>query len=275
VLGSQAPASQGALLKELGPPIVWFGILAVAALAASLRWLRRPAQVLTAATVVAWCVVMYLGSRTSLDGFPQRFERDLGAPLSVMAAFGIGLLIRSLPVRGAVSRTAPALAAALAGVLAAVMLLAQFFHAVNASDRSAGEMLTPRVAAAGRWLDRHNTGGNVISTPYMNPGVTNRAVLAMGGYTGLQSYSPYRIAHPRSLPTAGKTPLLDSQEVLLHPQTCQSANILVSQDVRYVVLYRVGNGADLPAFAADPAHYQEAFENPSVIIYATHRTGCG
>ena len=25
VLGSQAPASQGALLKELGPPIVWFG----------------------------------------------------------------------------------------------------------------------------------------------------------------------------------------------------------------------------------------------------------
>jgi hypothetical protein len=275
VLGSQGPASQGALLKELGPPIVWFGILGVAALAASLRWLRRPAQVLTAATVVAWCVVMYLGSRTSLDGFPQRFERDLGAPLSVMAAFGIGLLIRSLPVRGAVSRTAPALAGALAGALAAVMLLAQFFHAVNASDRSAGEILSPRVAAAGRWLDRHNTGGTVISTPYMNPGVTNRAVLAMGGYTGLQSYSPFRIAHPRSLPTAGKAPLLDSQEVLLHPQTCQSANILVRQDVRYVVLYRVGNGADLPAFAADPAHYQQVFENPAVIIYATHRTGCG
>ncbi len=122
---------------------------------------------------------------------------------------------------------------------------------------------------------RHNTGGTVISTPYLNPGVTNRAVLAMGGYTGLQSYSPFRIAHPRSLPTAGKAPLLDSQEVLLHPQTCQSANILVHQDVRYVVLYRVGNGADLPAFAADPAHYQQVFENPSVIIYATHRTGCG
>jgi hypothetical protein len=49
----------------------------------------------------------------------------------------------------------------------------------------------------------------------------------------------------------------------------------VHQDVRYVVLYRVGNGADLPAFAADPAHYQQVFENPSVIIYATHRTGCG
>jgi hypothetical protein len=275
VLGSQAPASQGALLKELGPPIVWFGILGVAALAASLRWLRRPAQVLTAATVVAWCVVMYLGSRTSLDGFPQRFERDLGAPLSVMAAFGIGLIVRALPIRGAVSRTAPALAAAIAGILAAVMLLAQTGHAVKASDRSAGELLSHRVAAAGQWLARHNTGGTIISTPNMNPGITNRAVLAMGGYTGLQSYSPFRIAHPRSLPTAGKTPLLDSQEVLLHPQSCQSANILVRQNVRYVVLYRAGSGADMAGFAADPAHYQQVFENPAVIIYATHRAGCG
>lgn len=274
-LGSQAPASQGALLTELGPPIVWFGILGVAALAASLRWLRRPAQVLTAATVVAWCVVMYLGSRTSLDGFPQRFERDLGAPLSVMAAFGIGLIFRSLPIRGAVSRTAPALAAAIAGILAAVMLLAQTGHAVKASDRSAGELLSHRVAAAGQWLSEHNTGGTIISTPNMNPGITNRAVLAMGGYTGLQSYSAFRIAHPRSLPAAGKTPLLDSQEVLLYPQSCQSADILVRQDVRYVVLYRVGSGADLAGFAADPAHYQQVFENPAVIIYATHRSGCG
>ena len=275
VLGSQAPATQAALLKELGPPIVWFGLLGLAALAASLRYLRRPAQVLTAATVVAWCVVMYLGSRTSLDGFPQRFERDLGAPLSFMAAFGVGLVVRSLPVRGATARTAGALAATTACVLAGVMLLAQAFHAVNASDRSAGELLTHRVATAGQWLARHNTGGTIISTPYMNPGVSNRAVLAMGGYTGLQAYSPFRIAHPRSLPTAGKTPLLDSQAVLLHPQSCQSANILVRQDVRYVVLYRVGTGADLTAFAADPARYQQVFENPSVIIYATHRTGCG
>ena len=169
VLGSQPPASQGALLKELGPPIVWFGILGVAALAASLRWLRRPAQVLTAATVVAWCVVMYLGSRTSLDGFPQRFERDLGAPLSVMAAFGIGLIVRSLPIRGAASRTVPAVAAATACILAAVMLLAQTGHAVNASDRSAGELLTHRVAAAGQWLAQHNTGGTIISTPIHEP----------------------------------------------------------------------------------------------------------
>jgi len=282
VLGSQAPATQAALVKELGPPIVWFGVLGLAALAASLRYLRRPAQALTVATVVGWCVLMYLGSRTSLDGFPQRFERDLGAPLSVVAAFGVGLLVRSLPLRGAVTRTAPALAATIAGIVAAVLLLAQGVHAVQASDRSAGQLLSHRVAAAGQWLARHNTGGTIITTPYMNPGISNRAMLALGGYTGLQAYTPYRIAHPRSLPTAGKAPLLDSQEVLLHPQSCQSANILARQDVRYVVLYKAGSGtgpqgstADLPGFAADPAHYQQAFQNPAVIVYATHRTGCG
>jgi hypothetical protein len=131
------------------------------------------------------------------------------------------------------------------------------------------------VAAAGQWLARHNTGGTIITTPYMNRGISNRAMLALGGYTGLQAYPPFRIAHPRSLPTAGKGPLLDSQAVLLHPQTCQAANILVRQDVRYVVLYKSGNGADLAGFAADPAHYQQVFQNPAVIIYATHRTGCG
>jgi uncharacterized membrane protein YhdT len=281
VLGSQDPAPQGALLKELGPPIVWFGLLGLAALTVSLRYLRRPAQVLTVATVVGWCVLMYLGSRTSLDGFPQRFERDLGAPLSVVAAFGVGVIVRSVPLRGAVTRAAPALAATIAGVVAAVMLLAQVVHVVHASDRSAGQLLSHRVAAAGQWLARHNTGGTIITTPYMNPGISNRAVLALGGYTGLQSYSPYRVAHPRSLPTPGKGPLLDSQEVLLHPQSCQSANILVRQDVRYVVLYQGGNGggqgpaADLAGFAADPAQYRQVFQNPAVIIYATHRTGCG
>ena len=274
-LGSQAPATQAALLKEVGPPIVWFGLLGLAALAVSLRYLRRPAQVLTVATIVGWCVLMYLGSRTSLDGFPQRFERDLGAPLSVVAAFGVGVVVRSLPLRGAASRTAPMLAATIACIVAAVMLLAQVVHVVHASDRSAGELLSHRVAAAGQWLARHNTGGTIITTPYMNRGISNRAMLALGGYTGLQAYPPYRIAHPRSLPTAGKAPLLDSQTVLLHPQSCQAANILARQDVRYVVLYKSGNGADLAGFAADPAHYQQVFQNPAVIIYATHHAGCG
>jgi hypothetical protein len=274
VLGSQSAPAPGALLKELGPPIVWFGLLGFAALAAGLRHLARPAQVMAVLTVLGWCVVMYLGSRTSVDGFPQRFERDLGAPLSVTAAFGIGLLVRSLTARRLSTQNVLGIAAAATAVVAGVMLLWQTGHAVAGSDRSAGQIVTRPVAAAGKWLGRHNTGGNIISTPNMNPGVTNRAVLAFGGYTGLQSYQPYRVLHPRSLPTAGKAPLLDSQEVLRDPGSCRSANILVNQDVRYVVLYKFHSGANLAGFAADPAHYQRAFDNASVIIYATHRTPC-
>jgi hypothetical protein len=274
VLGSQAAPGPGGVLKELGPPIVWFGLLGVAALAAGLRRCARPAQVLTVLTVLGWCVIMYLGSRTAADGFPQRFERDLGAPLSVTAALGIGLLVRAVTARRFSSQSLLSIAAATTAVLAAVMLLWQTGHAVSASDKSAGVIVTRPVAAAGQWLARHNTGGNIISTPNMNPAVTNRGVLALGGYAGLQSYQPYRIAHPRSLPTGGKTPLLDSQQVLRDPQSCQSANILVNQDVRYVVLYKFNNMADLAGFSADPAHYQRVFDNASVIIYATHRTGC-
>jgi hypothetical protein len=274
VLGSQPAPGPGGVLKELGPPIVWFGLIGVAALAAGLRHYARPAQVLAVLTVLAWCVIMYVGSRTAADGFPQRFERDLGAPLSVTAALGAGLIVRAVTARRLSSQSWLSIAAATTAVLAAVMLLWQTGHAVSASDRSAGVIVTRPVAAAGQWLARHNTGGNIISTPNMNPAVTNRGVLALGGYAGLQSYQPYRIAHPRSLPTAGKTPLLDSQEVLRDPQSCQSANILVNQDVRYIVLYKFHNMADLAGFSADPAHYQRVFDNASVIIYATHRTGC-
>jgi hypothetical protein len=300
VLGSQAAPGPGSVLKELGAPIVWLGLIGVAALAAGLRNLAKPAQVLAVLTILAWFLIMYLGSRTAVDGFPQRFQRDLGAPLSVTAALGAGLIVRALLARrpssqvgggrragagaergGGISRargwdkqSVLTIAATTAAVLAGVMVVWQTGHALAASDRSAGQIVTHPVAAAGKWLAEHNTGGNIISTPNMNPAVTNRGVLALGGYAGLQSYQAYRIAHPRSLPPAGKTPLLDSAEVLRDPQSCQSANILVNQDVRYVVLYKIDSGANLAGFAADPTHYQRVFDDAAVIIYATHRTPC-
>jgi hypothetical protein len=236
--------------------------------------------VLAALTLVLWCVLMYAGSRTAADGFPQRFERDLGGPLSVVGALGAGLVLQSLAgVRWQAARRADAgraaagrPAAALAAVAAAAVLLIsglQAFRAAVADTHPVhAGILDPQVAAAGAWLRRHNTGGTVISTPAMNPGITNRAVLAMGGYTGLQSYSAFRIAHPRSLPAAGKAPLLDSRQVLRDPASCQANGILARQDVRYIVLYRLGRAADLAGFRADKARYHRVYENPSVLIYA-------
>jgi hypothetical protein len=273
-LGSQSAPAPRHLLAALGPALVWLGLFGAGAVAVSVRYLPRPTQVLAAVTVLLWCVVMYVGSRTAADGFPQRFERDLGAPLSVVAAFGLVIVVRALLAQRAGARTALTAAAAAAAVVVGAVVAVQAARGLAASAGPNREVLTHRVAAAGRWLGQHNTGGNIISTPYMNPGITNRAVLAMGGYTGLQSYGAFRIAHPRSLPPAGRQPLLDSQQVLLHPASCQAAGILARDDVRYVVLYRFGPGADLPAFATDPGRYRRVFQNPSVIIYAAAHQPC-
>jgi hypothetical protein len=273
-VGSQPVLSVTNLLSALSSSVVWLGLFGLAAVAAGIRYLRRPGQVLAALTLILWCGLMYAGSRTAADGFPQRFERDLGGALSVLGALGAGLILQSL-VRWRAPRRAVAVLAAVAAVAVVAVAGVQAFRAAVAESHPVHTgILDPQVAAAGTWLGQHNNGGTIISTPAMNSGITNRAVLAMGGYTGLQAYSPFRIAHPRSLPTAGRAPLLDSQEVLLHPASCRSASIFAAQDVRYVVLYRHGHAADLAGFRADPARYHRVFENPSVVIYVpSHAPG--
>jgi hypothetical protein len=280
VLGSQTPLSPVHILSELSPPIIWLGALGVAMLLAGIRYLKTPPQVLAALTMLLWTAIMYAGSRTAVDGFPQRFERDVGAPLSVIGALGLTVILASLLRLRARDRAQPGttelLVAAVAAVAAvtAVVIAAAVANLQNDTG-PVRDVVSRPVAAAGAWLARHNDGsGTIISTPYMNHGITNRAVLAMGGYAGLQSYQPFRIAHPRSLPPAGRKPLLDSEEVLLHPATCAAAAVLVSQDVRYVVLYKIGSGADLAAFQADHARYRRVFENTSVIIYRPARSRC-
>jgi hypothetical protein len=274
-VGSQAAPAASHLLIELGPALVWLGLFGVAALAAAAatRYFRTPPQVLAAGTVLAWCALMYVGSRTSLDGFPQRFERDLGAPLSVTAAFGAGLILRSFAQAVTSRKASLAVAAAAAGVMALVAAVPAGASLVTDS-KTKGNILSRPVAAAGQWLRQHNTGGTIITTPYMNHSISNRAVLAMGGYAGLQSYSPRRTAHPRSLPPAGRQPLLDSDQVLFHPATCKSASVISRNDVRYVVLYKPGGEADYAAFHTDPSRYRRVFENRVVVIYAPQHDPC-
>jgi len=273
-LGTQPVPAAAHLLTELGPAIVWLGIFGIAALAAGIRYLRAPAQVLTAVTVLGWCAVMYVGSRTALDGFPQRFERDLGAPLCIAGALGAGIIMQSVIALQVTRRTqATAAALAAAGLLIVLVGLPAAGNLLDDS-KARGNVLSHAVASAGDWLRQHNTGGTIISTPGMNHGITNRAVLALGGYTGLQSYFPRRLRHPRSLPPAGRQPLLDSAQVLSQPASCKSAGILDRQDVRYVVLYKFGQQADLAGFSTAPRQYRPVFQDSSVIIYAPVRAPC-
>jgi hypothetical protein len=274
VLGSQPAPPAGHLLSELSPPIVWLGVFGAVLLALSLRHQRRPAQVLAGVTILLWCLVMYAGSRTAADGFPQRFERDLGAALSVAGALGLGVILSSVWVTWQRAKLTPvATAATAAAVLAVAAGGVQIARGVRGEAHPA-PLLSPSVAAAGNWLDRHNSGGTIVST-VLNKGITERATLAIGGYPGLMYYGRRVGARARSLPTAGRKPLIESQEVLAHPGSCAAAKAIADEDVRYVVLYRKATQEfDLDAFRANGRRYHEAFENKSVIIYAATGEPC-
>jgi len=274
VLGSQGVLPASHLVTQLAPPIVWLGVLGLAMLAVALPYQRTPPRVLAAVTMILWCVLMYLGSRTAADGFPQRFQRDIGAVLSVVGALGLGVILTSVWQGWLRNRRAPVAVLALSlAVLAALVLGVQAGREAG-TESSSARLLSPPVVAAGNWLQQHNSGGTIVSTG-MNDGITERAVLALGGYSGLMWYDSGALGHPRSLPAGGMQPLLDSEEVLNHPASCRAARAITSDDVRYVVLYR-GDGEDFDrgAFRADRARYLEVFQNRSVIIYAARHGPC-
>ncbi|MGH3408775.1 MAG: hypothetical protein ACRDRJ_40710, partial [Streptosporangiaceae bacterium] len=269
-VGSQSVLRAGDLMSWVGSPIIWLGVLGFAVLAAAtVRFLRQPAQVAAALTLLAWCAVMYAGSRTALDGFPQRYERDVGAPLTILGALALVLIVRSVAeLQWRPSRRLVQALAATATVVVVVIAIVQAGSNMVSDSGPSREVLPRPVALAGAWLHEHNTGGSIISTPDMNRGITNRAILAMGYYTGLQSYPWARLQHPRSLPTAGIRPLWDSHYVLRDPQSCKVGNILAREDVRYIILYRLGDEADFGGFRSDTTRYRMVYQNPAVVIYA-------
>lgn len=275
VLGSQSVLPAPHLLNQVAPPIVWLGVLGLAMLAIALPYQRAAPQFLAVVTMILWCVLMYLGSRTAADGFPQRFERDIGAALSVVGALSLGVILRSAWQAWLRTRLAPVAVLSLSlAVLAALVIGVHTDREASAESHSARVLSAP-VVAAGNWLRQHNSGGTIVSTS-MNDGITERSVLALGGYTGLMWYDTDSLNHPRSLPAGGMKPLIDSQEVLVHPGSCLAAKAIASEDVRYVVLYRGDSqDFDLASFRADPVRYAEVFENRSVIIYAARPGPCG
>jgi hypothetical protein len=280
VLGSQSVPAPLHLFSALAAPIIWLGVFGLALLVLTLRYERRPAPVLATVTVVAWCLVMYAGSRTAADGFPQRFERDLGAALSVVAALGLGVLLKTAWLAWQTSRrgqvvpvTVLSLALAVLVVLAVVVPSAREAR----TESSPARLLSAPVVAAGAWLRAHNSGGTIVATP-MNHGITERSVLALGDYTGLMYYTPgVSFAKARSLPPAGVRPLIDSQEVLEHPASCAAEQAIAREDVRFVVVYRKTGPdaeADLAGFQGHPARYRPVFENRTVVIYAPQAGPC-
>jgi len=259
------------LLVTITAPVLWLGLLGAMMLFPN-RTNNAPAR-LAHLTLIVWAALLFVGSQTSYSGFPDRFDRDLGAPLALLAAPALVLLLRATP-RLAPSRTTLAVMLA-AALLSAGLLVVQttrnLEEAAGPSERPKDRPATPEVAAAGAWLGENNEGGSIVATPYLDY-VPSRGMLAMGGYTEMQSYDYARILRARDLPPFGKGPLLDALWVLKHPTGEKTRRIMQENDVRYVVFHKRYPGISWLPYARQKDLYKVAYQNPNVIIFEPRNT---
>jgi hypothetical protein len=265
-MGTKPTGDFARLLTTTSQPALWFGLLGALLVVGELVRRDRVAGVpqrLAYLTLLLWTVLLFVGSRTTISSFPDRFERDLSIPLALLAALAIVAVLRSPVSRGRVMILAAFLVVTVAGVQAVQNLEEGFGPAQRDIDRP-----PPReVVAAGAWLREHNEGGNILSTPSVGP-VSARGMLAMGGYSGMQTYSEDRIRRGRDLPPFGAGPLWDALWALQHPEGERTRRILSEYDVRYIVFEKHrSDDIDWRSFRDRTDLYRLVFENETVAIF--------
>ena len=212
-----------------------------------------------------------VGAHTKYSAFPDRFAQDSSIPLALLAAFSCVVVFRSLlPSQGVAPTLVSSLAVLLASSVIAVQALQNLALAAGPSQRGVDGRPPAQVAVAGRWLARHNDGGNIVVTPRIRY-VPFRSILAMGHYTGMQTYKVQKIHRSRDIPPFGKKPLWDAQWVLHHPTGNRTERILKHYDVRRIVLDRDYPGVRWRAFKAHPTLYRVSFTNEFVVIFTPRR----
>lgn len=272
-IGTQAPNDLDYLTVAIvSQPVFWLGLLGAVLLVADWRSWRSPPEALTRATLLLWPLILFAGASTSYSGFPQRFDRDLGVPLSVLAALASVLLLRALlKSRGRATLAVAALVVALALPLTGV-------RAAQALEQGASpsplQYNSPEIAAAGEWLEANNAGGNIMVSPQKNQGAS-RMTLAMGDYDALQSYTPLQLELRRELPPAGAEPLRDVLHVMEEPSSEHSQRLLDEHGVDYLVLYKEMPNRNVVdywrSFDGPAAPYKTVYENEDVLIVAPRR----
>lgn len=264
-VGTQFPAPLSHLPASVSQPVLWLGLFGVFMLVSGYGARGLP-SFLSRATLLLWTLLLFAGSRTALSGFPERFERDLGVPLALFAALAGVSILRSVRVPGwSVTRSFVALGAVVVGI---ALVGAQAAENLRAAVKPTSQaLMTPQLEAAGDWLRAHNDGGNIVAPPYID-GVTVRAVLAMGGYTEIQTYRTERIDLARSLPPAGAKPLRDGAWLLHHPAGERTRNIIEEHDIRYIVLHKPDTTIPWRGFVERDALYSVIYENEKEVIVA-------
>jgi hypothetical protein len=265
-MGTKPTGEFARLLTTTSQPALWLGLLGALLVVGDLL-VRRDRmgmpQRLAYLTLLLWAVLLFAGSRTTMSSFPDRFERDLSVPLALLAALVLVAVLRSLRSRRPLTFAAAFLMVTLVGVQAVQNLEEGFGPAQRWIDRPP----PPKAVEAGEWLKENNEGGNILSTPSVGP-VSARGMLAMGGYSGIQTYSEHRIRRARDLPPSGAGPLWDALWALKHPEGGRTSRILSENDVRYVVLGKHrSDDMDWRSFQNRKDLYRKVFENESVVIF--------
>ncbi len=266
-LGTKPTGDLARLLATTSLTMVWLGLLGALLVAGDLlqRRVEMP-QILAYLTLLLWAALMFIGSRTTMSSFPDRFERDLSIPLALLAALAFVTILRSWESRGPVMVFAASLAALVAVTVVALQAARNLEEGAGPAQRSIDRPPPPKVVAAGEWLREHNEGGNILVTPSVGP-VSTRGMLAMGGYSGMQTYSVHRIQRGRDLPPFGAEPLWDALWALQHPDSGRTRMILEENDVRYVVLGKRRPDIHWRSFQGRTDLYRMVFENEAVAIF--------
>ncbi|MDQ3929619.1 MAG: hypothetical protein M3328_10800, partial [Chloroflexota bacterium] len=266
IVGSQTPHPLVAIPGVITPLIVYLGLLGAILVAVALRSFRSP-RFLAAAILPVWFLVLLLASRTAAIGVPVRLAKEMGIPLSILASLAFVTVIRSIRWRMPMT--------VLGAALLTFLLLYQLrFNAVQAARPSALLLMTPNLAAAGKWLKAHNDGGTILTSPHVN-----NALLAMSGYSRLQSVSKAQLGNPRFLEPRFWPQAYDAVYVYDHPADKVARQILDRYDVHYVALRKRLRRESLwvawtdrgfvnwRAFKSRDDLYQVVFENSDAIIF--------
>ncbi len=268
-IGTKPGNGPGHFLMTMSHPVLWLGLLGLPLMLAGRGNGGDKSDTLARLTLLVWTLLLFFGSLTSYSGFPDRFERDLGVPLALLGALALVTVLRaaSTPsrrtdgLRGGPARGRPH------GDPSGGAVQSEPGGSRGPSTRFKDRPPPGEVVAAGTWLEEHNEGGSIVATPYLEY-VPSRAMLAMGGYTKMQSYDAARILRARDLPPFGAGPMWEALWILKHPAGEHTKQLLQKNDVRYVVFHKRYPGIDWRPFASQTGLYRTAFENQGVIIFA-------
>lgn len=267
-IGTQSPYKPEYFVGEIvSQPVAWLGLLGTFLLIGLRKSQEDLPQTLARFTLLFWTLTIFAGSVTSLSGFPQRFGRDLGVPLSLLAAFAGITIFKLLWSRDRLTVFAASAVLLLAGVLIGGRAVQSFDIAASPSPQM---VISEEIYVAGEWLEDNNTGGNIVVSPHINQ-VPSRVMLAIGEYSALQSFEPGQIEVPRDLPPTGPGPLWDVLRILQDPASENTRLLLEKYDIRYIVLYK--DMPDRPVtdfywrlFEEHTNLYRTVFENDDVLI---------